>query len=244
MNITVLTGAGISVESGMRSFRSEDGLWEGSRVEDVATYDGFLFNKNLVHQFYNTLRSKLKTFSPNSAHIALARLEQEWKNGFVHIITQNIDDLHEKAGSKNIIHMHGQLNSQLCESCSKRKPNFDDIDADTKCSFCGNKKLRPDIVWFGEVPYEMDKISDILRQTDLLLVIGTSGVVYPAAGFASFTRTNGAYNIEFNIEKSKISTDFQHAIYGKAGETVPKFIEQLLKHKDLSFLSNDEPVYV
>src|SRR5574344_680529 len=186
-NITILTGAGISAESGIPVFRSETGLWEQHRVNDVATYEGFLKNKTLVHSFYNKMRSKLANVLPNDAHYALTKLQSNWNNGKVTIITQNIDDLHERASSQDVIHMHGELKSLLCEACGKSVRWNQDSSVDTQCPYCKSKKMRPNIVWFGEVPYNMDSIYRILDQTSLFLSIGTSGVVYPAAGFAEYT---------------------------------------------------------
>ncbi len=239
MNITILTGAGVSAESGMKVFREKDGLWENHRIEDVATYEGYVRNKKLVHDFYNMLRAKVKKLDPNNAHIALAKLEQNWTKGKVYLITQNIDDLHERAGSKHVIHMHGVLNSMICEHCGKELEFFEASTSEDVCPHCGRALLRPNIVWFGEVPYYLDEIEQILGQTNVFLCIGTSGVVYPAAGFASLTKINGALNIEFNLEKSKIASDFALGVYGKAGETLPSFVDKLLEMGDFSFLNKD-----
>lgn len=238
INIVVLTGAGISAESGIPVFRSETGLWELHRVEDVATYDGFVRNKNLVHDFYNSMRQKLKNITPNAAHIALAKLEKEWDLGGVTIITQNIDDLHEKANSSNVIHMHGELNNILCEYCGKVTDCDYDTSDNSECPVCSNKSLRPNIVWFGEVPYHMDEIEDILNNVSIFISIGTSGNVYPAAGFARVAKANNAFNIEFNLSKTLQNTFFDKVVYGKASETIPEFVDNLLKHKDLSFLNS------
>jgi NAD-dependent deacetylase len=238
INIVVLTGAGISAESGIPVFRSETGLWEQHKVEDVATYEGFVRNKNLVHDFYNSMRQKLKNITPNAAHIALAKLEKEWGLGKVTIITQNIDDLHEKANTTNVIHMHGELNNILCEHCL----NVTDCDYDTsdnsECPICHNKSLRPNIVWFGEIPYYMDEIENSLNNVGIFISIGTSGNVYPAAGFARVAKANNAFNIEFNLDKTIQNTCFDKGVYGKASVTVPKFVDNLLKYKDLSFLNS------
>jgi len=231
-NIVILTGAGISAESGIPVFRSETGLWENHRVEDVAEYSGFVRNPKLVHDFYNGMRKSLKDRKPNPAHEAITRLQQEWpkkSGGRVSLVTQNIDDLHEKAGTEDVIHMHGELNSILCESCHVAYPFFEDSSTDTVCEKCGAKgKMRPDIVWFGEMPYDMDEIANLLSSCDLFLSIGTSGVVYPAAGFSAMARQSGATCIEFNLEKSAVVSSFNYGLYGKASITLPKFVDHLL----------------
>lgn len=235
-NIVVLTGAGISAESGIPVFRSETGLWEQERVEDVATYEGFLKNKTKVHDFYNKMRQSIKSKTPNQAHLALTRLQSEIQKrygGVVSIVTQNIDDLHEKAGSKDIIHMHGELNSILCESCQSRVEFFDNSSVDSVCPVCGKKSLRPDIVWFGEIPYQMEKIEKLLCQCDLFLSIGTSGVVYPAAGFCHVAKSCGATCVEFNLEQSNVATQFHYGLYEKASVSVPAFVEHLIEHNEL-----------
>lgn len=181
-NIVILTGAGISAESGIPVFRSETGLWEQHRVEDVATYEGFLRNKELVHNFYNGMRSKLANIKPNPAHYALSRLAKEWKNGNVFLVTQNIDNLHEQAGSEQVVHMHGELMQISCEQCGKIFSWDKDSSTKTECLNCGKQTMRPNIVWFGEMPFFMDEIYEHLAQCDLFISIGTSGVVYPAAG--------------------------------------------------------------
>lgn len=233
-NIVVLTGAGISAESGIPVFRSEDGLWENEKVEEVATYEGFLGNRTKVHDFYNRMRRSLKDKKPNAAHLALHRLETEYAQKYgakVSIVTQNIDDLHEKAGSENVIHMHGELNSILCEHCHKRYAYEDDSTVEAECSFCHHKSLRPDIVWFGEIPYKMDEIEKLLSGCDLFLSVGTSGVVYPAAGFCQFAKSCGALCIEFNLTPSAIKTQFDRGIYGKASVTLTKFVDDLINGK-------------
>ncbi len=238
-NITILTGAGISAESGIPVFRSETGLWEEHRVEDVAMYDGFVKNPILVHDFYNTMRAKLANVKPNVAHLALTTLQEKWQFGTVNIITQNIDDLHERAGSKNVIHMHGELKSLLCEHCGGRFKWEEDSSIASECPRCHHQKMRPDIVWFGEMPYQMNTIYDILQHTSLFLSIGTSGVVYPAAGFVRLTKECNAYNIEFNLEQSLGARDFDRGIYGKATQTLPKFVDNLLQYGDLQFLNSE-----
>lgn len=234
-NIVVLTGAGISAESGIPVFRSETGLWENYPVEDVATYDGFRRDKKLVHDFYNMMRRSVKTKQPNAAHLALTKLQQEWhkRGGKVSIVTQNIDDLHEKAGSQDVIHMHGELFSLLCEKCGKRIRFEGDSSTDSVCPFCKAKAMRPDIVWFGEVPYHMDEIAALLYKCNLFLSIGTSGVVYPAAGFCQLARQAGAWCVEFNLDKSLTASNFQRGCYGKASVTVPEAVDKLLSGQEL-----------
>ena len=233
--IAVLTGAGISAESGVPVFRSEDGLWEQHRIEDVATYEGFTRDPVLVHNFYNKMRQELKSREPNPAHIALTKLQEELtaRGGQVTIITQNIDDLHEKAHSQHVIHMHGELNKLLCERCGARIDFDGNSSPDTVCPKCGKKAMRPDIVWFGEIPYHMEEIQQVLFACDLFLAVGTSGVVYPAAGFVSMCRHLGKPCVEFNLEPSVVGNVFNHGYYGKAGTTMPKFVDYLLAHDAL-----------
>lgn len=233
--VAVLTGAGISAESGIPVFRSETGLWENHKVEDVATYEGFMRNKTMVHDFYNGMRQSLKTKQPNAGHLALTKLQEELKKkgGQLTIITQNIDDLHEKAKSNNIIHMHGRLNTLWCESCDERFPFFDNSSVESVCPKCGRKTLRPDIVWFGEMPYQMNEIEDCLCQCDLFMAIGTSGVVYPAAGFVSLVRSMRKPCLEFNLEPSAVQSQFTRGFYGKASQTLPAFVDYLLQHDDI-----------
>lgn len=234
-HIVILTGAGISAESGIPVFRSEDGLWENHRVEDVATYSGFDADKALVHNFYNGLRQSIKTKEPNNAHLAITKLQQalEACGGKLTIITQNIDDLHEKANSHHIIHMHGKIDSMLCEHCHHRFTFWDNSTPESQCPKCHKQTLRPDIVWFGEIPYDMDDIEKELFSCDLFISIGTSGVVYPAAGFANICRNRGIPCLEFNLEPSSVRSNFTHTYYGKAGTTVPKFVDYLLTNDSI-----------
>ena len=233
-NIVILTGAGISAESGIPVFRSETGLWENHNVDDVATPEGYERDPDLVRNFYNTLRSNLKKVEPNPAHKALAKLEENWKNGTVTVITQNIDDLHERAGSKNILHMHGELLKQSCYVLHGGCGDVFEIHTDQKptdcCPHCGKMgTLRPHIVWFGEMPLYMDEIAQILSEGDLFISIGTSGVVYPAAGFVSTAHRYNIPTVEFNLEPSATKGFFDYGIYGKAGTTLPKFVDRLLE---------------
>ncbi len=234
-NIVVLTGAGISAESGIPVFRSETGLWENHRVEDVAEYGGFMRNKNLVHNFYNTMRRSLQDKKPNAAHLALQKLQEGWakQGGTVTIVTQNIDDLHEKAGTADAVHMHGKLLSIKCESCGRDYPFFEDSSDQSVCKFCGKKRLRPDIGRFGEMPYSMDEIGEALYKCILFMAIGTSGVVYPAAGFCAAARRAGAQCVEFNLNESLVATSFHYGLYGKASATVPAFVDHLLETGEL-----------
>lgn len=228
--IVVLTGAGISAESGIRTFRASDGLWEEHRIEDVATPEGFARDPALVQRFYNARRAQLRdpALRPNAAHEALARLEREY-GGEVLVVTQNVDDLHERAGSRNLIHMHGELLSMFCTRSGERFRIAGDITAELRCECCGaTGTLRPDIVWFGEMPYRMDAIERALARCSLFLSIGTSGNVYPAAGFVAAARQAGAHAIELNLEPSLVRTDFQEHRYGPATAVVPALVEELL----------------
>lgn len=227
-NIVILTGAGISAESGLATFRGPDGLWEGHRVEDVATPEAFQRDPALVQKFYDARRARLKEVEPNAAHIALARLDAEWP-GELLIVTQNVDDLHERAGAERVLHMHGQLNSAWCRACDERQPWENALLGNPPCPSCGTAgKLRPDIVWFGEMPYEMDRIDDALREADLFVSIGTSGAVYPAAGFVQTARYCGADTLEMNLDPSLGSICFHETRTGSAGELVPEWVEEVL----------------
>lgn len=229
--IVILTGAGISAESGIRTFRAADGLWEDHRIEDVATPEAFARDPALVQRFYNMRRAQLQepAIQPNAAHLALARLEQEYA-GEVLLVTQNVDDLHERAGSRNLIHMHGELLSIFCTHSGQRFRINGDISTDSECSCCAKRgSLRPDIVWFGEMPYQMDRIYETLERCTLFLSIGTSGNVYPAAGFVQEARRAGAHTVEINLEPTQTRTAFHEHHYGKAGDVLPAYIEELLR---------------
>ena len=176
--IVILTGAGISAESGLATFRDQGGLWEGFDINDVATPEGFHRNPQLVYDFYNMRRREAAAARPNKAHLALAALENSWDGDFL-LVTQNVDDLHEKAGSKKVLHMHGRLDSALCYECGSHQHWEGDLDEDSYCTCCSRASLRPDIVWFGEMPYDMDRIEDALAGAALFVSIGTSGTVYP-----------------------------------------------------------------
>jgi NAD-dependent deacetylase len=227
-NIVVLTGAGISAESGLATFRGPDGLWEGHRVEDVATPEAFVRDPALVHAFYDARRARLGTLEPNAAHRALARLDAQWP-GELLIVTQNVDDLHERAGARRLLHMHGELMSAWCRACDARLRWEGEMGHGPACPECGVAgMLRPDIVWFGEMPYEMERIDRALMGCDLFVSIGTSGAVYPAAGFVQTARYVGARTLEMNLEPSLASYLFDESRTGKAGELVPAWVQDLL----------------
>ena len=227
-NIVVLTGAGISAESGLATFRGPDGLWEGHRVEDVATPEAFARDPALVQAFYDARRARLRDVEPNAAHRALARLDREWP-GELLIVTQNVDDLHERAGAKRVLHMHGELNSAWCLACDARMRWDADLGDHPPCPECGVAgRLRPDIVWFGEMPYEMDRIDAALMHADLFVSIGTSGAVYPAAGFVQTARYCGARTLEMNLEPSLGSNHFDESRTGPASMLVPAWVDVLL----------------
>jgi NAD-dependent deacetylase len=230
-NIVVLTGAGISADSGLATFRGADGLWEGHRVEDVATPEAYRRNPELVHQFYDARRARLGEVEPNAAHHALARLDEEWP-GELLIVTQNVDDLHERAGAKRLLHMHGELAKGWCLACDERFPWTGAMGEGAACPQCRHGgQVRPDIVWFGEMPYDMERIERALQEVDLFVSIGTSGAVYPAAGFVQTARYCGAHTIEMNLEPSQGSVFFDESRMGRAAELVPLWVEQILGQK-------------
>lgn len=228
--IIILSGAGLSAESGLGTFRDKGGLWAQFDLNEVATPEGFQRNPSAVHEFYNLRRSMQINAKPNAAHIALASLEHEY-NGDVITVTQNIDQLHEKAGSQNIIHMHGEINKAKCAHCGLSEPWFEDLSASLTCKNCRNPEgMRPDVVWFGEMPYFMDEIIYHLSDCTTFLSIGTSGTVYPAAGFVSQANRSGARSVELNLEPSEGFSEFSEVIHGKATEIVPAFVDSLLKN--------------
>jgi NAD-dependent deacetylase len=227
-NIVILTGAGISAESGIATFRASDGLWEDHRVEDVATPEGFARDPALVQRFYDARRARLKEVEPNAAHLALARLDAQWP-GELLIVTQNVDDLHERAGAARVLHMHGELKSAWCLACDRRVRWEEDLGHGPACPACvAAGRLRPDIVWFGEMPYEMDRIDRALMEADLFVSIGTSGAVYPAAGFVQTARYCGARTLEINLDPGQGSIFFHESRMGRAGELVPALVDDLL----------------
>ncbi|MEI8393913.1 MAG: NAD-dependent deacylase [Rhodospirillaceae bacterium] len=228
--IVVLTGAGISKESGLDTFRDADGIWAKVRLEDVATPQAFARNPVRVHEFYNARRRQLSsgTVEPNPAHRALAELETGWPGGVL-LVTQNIDDLHERAGSRALIHMHGELLKARCLHCDLLRVWAGDMSVEDVCPGCGKRGgVRPDVVWFGEVPLEMERIFTALTRCGLFISIGTSGHVYPAAGFVDAAANRGAYTVELNLEPSSGASLFEECIRGPAGEIVPAFVRRLL----------------
>jgi len=226
-NIVILTGAGISAESGIATFRGPGGLWEGHRVEDVCTPDALARDPELVHRFYDARRAALATVEPNAAHHALARLDGAW-TGELLLVTQNVDDLHERGGSRRLVHMHGELKSALCGLCGVSTPWPDPLPPGTECPNCGEPALRPDIVFFGEMPYHMDQIEAAIARCDLFVSIGTSGAVYPAAGFVQMAAAYGARTLELNLERSAGSDLFDASRLGPAGDLVPAWVDELL----------------
>ncbi|MBK4715201.1 MULTISPECIES: Sir2 family NAD+-dependent deacetylase [Tenebrionibacter/Tenebrionicola group] len=229
--IVVLTGAGISAESGIRTFRAADGLWEEHRVEDVATPEGFSRDPQLVQNFYNARRRQLQQpeIQPNAAHLALAKLEQAFGDRFL-LVTQNIDNLHERAGNVNVIHMHGELLKVRCARSGQTLAWEGDVSAADRCHCCQfPAPLRPHVVWFGEMPLGMDDIYQALAKADVFIAIGTSGHVYPAAGFVHEARLQGAHTVELNLEPSQVGSEFEEKHYGLASQVVPAFVEKLLK---------------
>lgn len=247
-NIVILTGAGISAESGLATFRDAGGLWCNHRIEDVATPEAFSRNPALVQRFYNERRRQLKEARPNAAHLALAELGGQW-SGRLFIVTQNVDDLHDRAdemvrnksGQKTgagdnhykLLHMHGELKKARCTASDEVFHWEDDITESTACPCCKTQgRLRPHIVWFGEMPLYMDLIHHVLRDCDLFISIGTSGNVYPAAGFVHAARANGkAHTVELNMEPSNGHSLFHEKIYGPATQTVPAYVKALLEEK-------------
>jgi NAD-dependent deacetylase len=233
-NIVILTGAGISAESGIDTFRSEGGLWEQHRVEDVATPEAFARDPDLVLRFYDMRRAAIQTKLPNAAHEALARLDAEWDGEFL-IVTQNVDDLHQRAGAQlglkagRVLHMHGEHLNAWCTACDIRSPWTGPLIERPPCPECGERQLRPDVVWFGEMPYQMDGIYAAIRNCDLFVSIGTSGAVYPAAGLVRQARDLGAQTLELNLEPSKGSAWFHQSRLGPATELVPAWVAEVLR---------------
>jgi NAD-dependent deacetylase len=226
-NIVILTGAGVSAESGIDTFRSEGGLWEQHRVEDVATPEAFARDPDLVLRFYDMRRAAIQTKQPNAAHHALARLDSTWPGNLL-IVTQNVDDLHERAGARRVHHMHGEHLTAWCTACDRRPRWTGPLIERPPCPLCGARALRPDVVWFGEMPYGMDRIHAALREADLFVSIGTSGAVYPAAGFVRSARELGAATLELNLERSRGSAWFEETRLGPATELVPGWVEEVL----------------
>lgn len=230
--VVVLTGAGISAESGIQTFRAADGLWENHPVDEVATPEGFAANPQLVHEFYNQRRRHLLSgpVKPNPAHEALASFEQQFKGDFL-LVTQNIDNLHERAGSRNLVHMHGELLKMRCQNSRLVFDLRSDLDFDTHCRCCRSAgNLRPHIVWFGEMPFEMNRINQALEACDLFVAIGTSGNVYPAAGFYQNAKARSAHTVELNLEATESS--FDEKLTGPAAELVPRYFGDLMRRLD------------
>ncbi len=227
MRVVVLTGAGISAESGVPTFRDAGGLWEGHRVEDVATPEAFAWQPDIVQAFYDTRRAALARVKANPAHHALARLEHELGNDLT-LITQNIDDLHERGGSRDVVHMHGDLLTALCTTCGSRSSISGRLLDDPPCPGCGIPSLRPDVVWFGELPHELDRIHAAISVATLFVSVGTSGAVYPAAGLVQVARAAGARTLELNLKPSEGTHFFDEARQGPAGVLVPEWVDEVL----------------
>jgi NAD-dependent deacetylase len=231
MKIFVLTGAGVSAESGLGTFRDKDGVWTKYDLGEVATPQGFARNPALVRDFYNARRANLAGAQPNAAHIALARLEAALGDDLF-LCTQNVDDLHEKAGSKRVIHMHGELAVTRCHHCQATRPDAEPLTAEAVCAACGRGEgARPHVVWFGEMPLFMEEIGDALAEADLFVSIGTSGSVYPAAGFVDEARAMGIATCEINLEPSANAYVFDEKVYGPASEVVPAWVETMLTQR-------------
>lgn len=226
-NIVILTGAGVSAESGIDTFRSEGGLWEQHRIEDVATPEGFSRDPDLVLRFYDMRRAAIQTKRPNPAHQALARLDAEWP-GELLIVTQNVDDLHERAGASRVLHMHGEHLNAWCIACDTRSPWTKSLIERPPCPACNARALRPDVVWFGEMPYRMEEIYAAMARADLFVSIGTSGAVYPAAGLVRNAREIGIQTLELNLERSQGSQWFHATRLGPASEVVTGWVEEML----------------
>ena len=228
-SIVVLTGAGISAESGIKTFRAADGLWENHPIDDVATPEGFERNPQLVYEFYNQRRQQLLSgqVRPNAAHSYLAKFEHEFSGKFL-LVTQNVDDLHERAGSENLIHMHGELLKMRCLNSLLIFDIAEDFNFDTNCRCCHSPgNLRPHIVWFGEMPLQMNKINQALESCDVFIAIGTSGNVHPASDFYQTAKIHRAHTAELNLERT--GSRFDEHIIGNASEVVPKYLENLLQ---------------
>lgn len=230
-NIVILTGAGISKESGLDTFRDEGGIWSQVKLEDVATPEAFYRDPAMVHRFYNARRKQLQesAVKPNAAHLALARLERDWQ-GEVTLVTQNVDDLHDRAGSRTLIHMHGELMKARCPTCNLLAPWPGPLTIASQCPSCRLEGLRPHIVWFGEVPLEMRRIYAAIEAASIFVSIGTSGNVYPAAGLIAYAHKQGVGRcVELNLEPSESSRLFDERIYGRATDVVPDWVERVLK---------------
>lgn len=231
-NIVILTGAGVSADSGVATFRDPEGLWAKYSIEEVATPEAFARDPAKVHAFYNMRRAGLKGIEPNEAHIALARLEREMgaRGGSVTLISQNVDDLHHRAGSRNLLSMHGQLAEAKCQYCRAVVPRAEDLSVELTCEGCGSKGgMRPNVVWFGEMPHHLDEIEQALAGAEMFVAIGTSGAVYPAAGLVAAARSLHIPCVELTLEPSDNARLFTEARYGPAAEIVPDWVEEILQ---------------
>lgn len=224
--IVVLTGAGISAESGLGTFRDAGGIWSMYDLGKVATLEGFAADPGLVHEFYNARRANARKARPNAAHAALAQLQKD-KPGEMLIVTQNVDDLHERAGSGGVIHMHGELSRALCAACGARWEAPPEMHQGDLCPACGARATRPDVVWFGEMPYRMEEIGAALAACESFVAVGTSGQVWPAAGFVEEARAAGARCLELNLERSEVSHRFHEVRLGAATDLVPAWVREL-----------------
>lgn len=227
MRIAILTGSGISAESGIRTFRNGDGLWNEHSINDVATFEGFVRNPDMVRNFYNERHAEYAKAKPNAAHDAIARLQKSDMHEVL-LITQNIDDLHERAGSTNVKHMHGDLKTMLCSSCNEVSFSSGQIDGKTQCPECYSSTIRPNVVWFGEIPHYLEEIDTFIRNCDIFAGIGTSGIVYPAANFARIAKKKKARTVELNLETT-YNWDYKEWIVGPATEIVPVWVDELLQ---------------
>lgn len=228
--IFILTGAGISAESGLSTFRAENGLWNNHRVEDVATIEAYYKNPDYVHDFYNQMKPELFKARPNAGHLAITKLQQNYP-AEINVVTQNVDTLHEKAGNQNVYHIHGQINQAVCMNCGHILETWGDISSETICDNCQVMgMMKPNIVFFGENLLYMDKVEILLRKSDLFVSVGTSGVVFPAAGFVQTAKYYGADTMEFNLEPTSNNFYFDKHIMGKSGTTLPQFVDTLLSH--------------
>ena len=238
-NLVILTGAGVSAESGVPTFRASDGLWEGHRIEEVATPEGFAQDPALVQDFYNRRRRQLATVQPNLAHHALAELATRWEGDFL-LVTQNVDDLHDRAHALQppgpgfeLLHMHGELVKAHCTATGRIIDCPDDLDPRHDSPFSSDGWLRPHIVWFGEMPLRMERIEAAIAEADLFVSIGTSGAVYPAAGFVQLATIAGARTVEINLEPTQGARLFDEGLYGPATGTVPAFVDRLLAQSEI-----------
>ena len=227
--IVILTGAGISAESGLPTFRDEEGLWNKHRIEDVATIEGFERNPEYVHDFYNEMKKELQNVKPNAAHLAISELQKNYP-AEIAVVTQNVDLLHEKAGNKNVFHIHGQINQAVCLNCGHIITTWDDVTTEDVCENCGmHGSFKPNIVFFGENLLYLNEVDAWLRSCDLFVSIGTSGVVFPANTFVRTAKYHNADTIEFNLKPTANNYEFDRHIIGKAGDMFPVFVRELIE---------------